>query len=62
MKMGILACAFGRHRVDMANMRKAGGMHVGKCRCCKSPMEEVEPHVWQVLQVKDAGLGPRSFG
>ena len=62
MNMGMLACAFGRHSVDKANMRKAGGSHVGKCRCCKAPMQEVEPHSWQVIQVKDAGLGPRSFG
>lgn len=62
MKMGLLACAFGRHSVDHANMRKAGGMHVGQCRCCRTPMEEIEPHVWDVLRVKDAGLGPRSFG
>ncbi|EDL49593.1 hypothetical protein ED21_18382 [Erythrobacter sp. SD-21] len=42
-------------------MRKTGGMHVGKCRCCHTPMEEIEPHVWDVMRVKDAGLGPRSF-
>ena len=62
MKMGLLACAFGRHSVDFSNMRKAGGMHVGKCRCCHTPVEEIEPHVWDVMRVKDAGLGPRSFG
>ena len=61
MKMGLLACAFGRHSVDYANMRKAGGYHVCKCRYCKTPMEEIEPHVWDVLRVKDAGLGPRHF-
>ena len=62
MKVGLLACAFGRHSVDVANKRKAGGMHVGKCACCKTPMEEIEPNVWEVLQVKDAGLGRRYFG
>ena len=41
MKVGLLACAFGRHSVDVANKRKAGGMHVGKCACCKTPMEEM---------------------
>ena len=61
MKMGLLACAFGRHTVDYANMRKAGGMHVGRCRCCSTPMEEVEPHSWAVQKVRDAGLGPRAF-
>ena len=62
MKIGLLACAFGRHTVDHANMRKAGGSQFCKCRNCKTPMEEIAPHVWDVLQVKDAGLGPRSFG
>lgn len=62
MKIGMLACAFGRHSVDHANMRKAGGSHVGRCRCCKTPMEEIEPFVWGVLRVKDAGLGPGTFG
>lgn len=61
MKMGLLACAIGRHTVDHANMRKAGGNHVGRCKCCNTPMEEIEPLVWGVLRMKDAGLGPRNF-
>ena len=61
MKMGILACALGRHSVDTTNLRKAGGMHVGRCRCCNTPMEEIEPFVWSVLRVRDAGLDPRGF-
>jgi len=24
-------------------------------------MEEVEPHLWAVQKVRDAGLGPRAF-
>lgn len=61
MNLGLLACALGHHRVDKTHMRKAGGMHVGRCRGCAAPMEEVEPHSWQVLQVRDAGLGPRNL-
>ena len=61
MKMGLLACAIGRHSIDHDSIRKAGGSHVCKCRNCKTPMEEIEPHVWGVIRVKDAGLGPRHF-
>jgi len=61
MKMGLLACAFGRHRVDADKVRHIHGSNVGRCRCCSTPMEEVEPHTWQVQQVHDAGLGPRNF-
>ena len=62
MKMGLLACAVGRHAVDRDSVRKAGGSQFCKCRRCKTPLEETAPHVWAVLKVKDAGLGPRSFG
>lgn len=56
MKLGIIACAFGRHKVDRRNTRRVHGAHVGRCRCCRTPMEEVEPHLWSVQQVRDAGL------
>ncbi|SMQ75837.1 hypothetical protein SAMN06297468_2988 [Altererythrobacter xiamenensis] len=59
MKFRVLACAFGRHSVDKTNLRKTGGMHVGRCRCCHTPMEEVEPHRWGVLRVRGAGLERR---
>lgn len=62
MKLGMLACALGRHSVDKTNLRKAGGMHVGRCRSCNTHMEEIEPHVWSVLRVRDAGLGPHRLG
>jgi len=62
MKLGLIACAVGRHRVDVANVRHAHSIHVGKCRCCRAPLEEVMPNSWRKLQVRDAGLGPRSFG
>ncbi len=62
MKLGLIGCAIGRHRVDPAKVRHAHGVHAGRCRCCSAPLEEVTPDVWQKLQVRDAGLGPRSFG
>jgi hypothetical protein len=61
MGLGRIACAFGRHRVDNAHVKRAGGMQVGRCRSCRTPLEEVEPHHWAVQQVHDAGLGPRAI-
>ncbi|MBL4719305.1 MAG: hypothetical protein JKZ02_12850 [Erythrobacter sp.] len=51
----------GRHSVDNANVTRVSGQQVGRCRKCKAPMEEVEPHLWAVQKVRDAGLGPRAF-
>ena len=59
--MGRIACAMGRHSVDSANVTRVSGQRVGRCRNCKAPMEEVEPHSWEVQKVRDAGLGPRAF-
>lgn len=61
MGLGRIACAFGRHRVDSTDVKRAGGMQVGRCRSCRAPMEEVEPHLWAVQRVHDAGLGPRAI-
>ena len=62
MNFGRLACAFGRHSADHNNVRKAGGSHVCKCRNCNTAMESTAPNVWEVIPVRDAGLGRRSFG
>lgn len=56
MKLGIIACALGHHRVDRKDTRRVHGAHVGRCRSCKTPMEEIEPHLWVVQKVRDAGL------
>ena len=61
MKLGLIGCAFGRHQVDMGKVRHAHSIHAGNCRVCAAPLEEVLPNVWQKLQVRDAGLGPRGF-
>ena len=62
MKLGYIACALGRHSIDRDGVKHVHGAHVGRCRRCSTPMEEIEPHRWQVQHVRDAGLGPRSFG
>jgi len=59
--MGRIACAMGRHSVDSATVTRVSGQRVGRCRNCKAPMEEVEPHSWAVQKVRDAGLKPRAF-
>jgi hypothetical protein len=61
MKLALFACALGRHSLDESKVRKVHGAQVGRCRHCNSPMEEVTPHVWEVQQVRDAGLGRRYF-
>lgn len=61
MKLAKFACALGRHRLDEGKVRRIHGSNVGRCRHCNSPMEEVMPHVWEVQQVRDAGLGRRYF-
>ncbi|MBX7481922.1 hypothetical protein [Qipengyuania qiaonensis] len=47
--------------MDRTNVKRAAGQQVGRCRNCKAPMEEIEPHHWGLQRVKDAGLGPRAF-
>ena len=59
MKLAQFACAFGRHSLDRGNISHLHGSHFGKCRRCAAPMEEVTPDVWEVQQVRDAGLGRR---
>lgn len=61
MKLAKFACALGRHRLDSSKVRRIHGTQVGRCRDCSSPMEEVEPFVWEVQRVRDAGLGRRYF-
>lgn len=59
MKLAQFACALGRHSLDRGKLSKRHGLHVGLCRHCNAPMEEVMPHVWEVQQIRDAGLGRR---
>ena len=61
MKLGQIACAFGKHSVDREGIKRAGGQQFSRCRCCKTPMEEVEPHLWAAMRVKDAGLGRQAI-
>ncbi len=61
MTLGRIACAVGRHSIDQNGVKRAGGQHFGRCRCCKTPMIEIEPNHWAVQQIKDAGLSPRAF-
>lgn len=61
MKLAQFACALGRHRLDESKVRKVHGSHVGRCRSCNAPMEEVMPHVWEIQRVRDAGLGRRYY-
>ena len=62
MKLGYLACAFGKHRVDMAQVRHIHGGQVGRCKCCSVPLEEASPGEWMPQMVHDAGLGYRRIG
>ncbi|WP_152980286.1 hypothetical protein [Tsuneonella troitsensis] len=59
MKIAHLACAFGRHSVDMSAVRRIHGGSVSRCRHCATPMEESMPHHWTVQYVRDAGLADR---
>lgn len=59
MKLAQFACALGRHRLDEGKVRRIHGGRVSRCQHCNAPMEEVSPHAWQVLRVRDAGLGRR---
>ena len=61
MTMGRIGCALGRHSIDREKITRVSGQQVGRCRNCKAPMEEVEPHSCAVQKVRDAGLGPRAF-
>ncbi|WP_324828623.1 hypothetical protein [Qipengyuania zhejiangensis] len=59
MKIGYLACAFGRHRVDQDAIRRVTGGVVARCGRCSTPLEQVAPNYWEVQQVRDAGLSHR---
>jgi len=59
MKIAQIACALGRHSVDMGKVRRIHGGHVSRCKHCSTPMEESMPHQWTVQYVRDAGLGGR---
>lgn len=61
MGLNKIACAFGKHKVDREGVKRAGGQQVGRCRNCKTPLEEIEPHNWAAMRVKDAGLGRRAI-
>lgn len=61
MKLAYLACAFGRHQIDETDVKHIHAADVGKCRHCRTPMEQVMPNVWEVQRVHDAGLGTRHF-
>ena len=61
MGLGRIACAIGRHNIDRDNVKRVSGQRVGRCRSCRTPMEEVEPHHWAVQQIHDAGLGRRAI-
>ncbi len=61
MTLGRIACAIGRHSIDRANLKRVSGQQFGRCRNCRAPMEEIEPHHFAVQRVRDAGLGPRAF-
>ncbi|GMM93655.1 hypothetical protein [Qipengyuania sp. MTN3-11] len=62
MKLAYLACALGRHRVDLTTTRAVHGGKVGRCRHCATALEEVTPFVWEAQKVHDAGLGRRFYG
>ncbi|MDG5747830.1 hypothetical protein P8Q88_06525 [Qipengyuania sp. XHP0207] len=61
MSFNHIACAFGKHKVDREGIKRAGGQQFGRCRTCKTPLEETEPHHWAALRVKDAGLGRQAI-
>lgn len=61
MKLGHIACALGKHKVDRESIKHAGGQKFSRCRNCRAPMEEIEPHLWATMRVKDAGLGRRAI-
>ena len=61
MTMKHIACAFGKHRVDQQAIKAIHGTKVGRCRTCRTPMEEIEPHHWGKLRTGDAGLGLQTY-
>ncbi len=57
MKLVLLGCALGRHKIDRKAISHIHAGHVGRCRHCSTPLEESTPHNWTALRLKDAGLG-----
>ncbi|MGI8942901.1 MAG: hypothetical protein ACR2FJ_01445 [Qipengyuania sp.] len=57
MMIGQIACVFGRHRIDHGAIKRVHGQHVGRCRHCRTPLEQSTLDQWEVQLVRDAGLG-----
>lgn len=60
MKLGILACALGRHACDARAERKVHGQRFSRCRHCRTPMEMIGVE-WQPILVHDAALSRRKL-
>ena len=60
MKLGIFACAVGRHKVAQDSVKRAHGRAVAKCGRCAMALEEEFPGQWVPIEIRDAGLGFRS--
>ena len=61
MKLAYFACAIGRHKIDEKGVKHIHGADVGRCRHCRTPLEQVDTQMWEVQRVKDAGLRSRQF-
>ncbi len=59
MKIAQIACALGRHSVDLSRVRRIHGGQVSRCKHCSTSMEESTPQHWTVQYVRDAGLSGR---
>ena len=59
MKIGHIACAFGKHSIDETAIKGRFGYRVGRCRRCSTALEERFHNDWGVLQKRDAGLDYR---
>ena len=60
MKLGIVGCALGMHRVDHAKVRKVYGRETSHCSRCRQVLEQQPEGRWIVPPMHDAGLGHRS--
>lgn len=59
MKLGIFACALGRHKVVEDSVRRGHGRAVAKCGRCSIALEEEFKDHWVPIEIRDAGLGFR---
>lgn len=60
MRIGIVACALGRHACDKRTERKVNGQRYARCRNCRTPMEMVGIE-WQPIMLHNASFNHRKL-